>query len=61
MDRSIPTGKLFQFVGCKVKGPVEVPERAENKRWLSMRDVLDDVLVGSPKGRVVNGIDHFQT
>ena len=32
MDRTIPTGKMCQFVGSKVKGLVEVLERVENKR-----------------------------
>ena len=60
MDRSIPTGELGKLVGCKVKGPIEVPEGAVNKRCLSMRDFLDNVPVWSPKGRVIDGIDHCE-
>ena len=40
----------------KIKRPIEVLEGAEIKRWLSMRDVLNDVPVRSPKCRVIYGL-----
>jgi len=61
MDRSISMGKLGKLVGCIVKGPIEMPEGAVNKRCLSMRDVLDNMPVRSPKGRVIDGIDHCES